>query len=211
MKKPHGKDRRRHLHGEEEAIWEHTARSVEPLKAAKAKGRVHPADDLHEEAHHRPRAKAPAHEAAAHTAKHARKVQPEPVAPARKAAPPIADVDRKKLKRLRSGRTEIDGRIDLHGMRQDEAHGALRAFLHRAQAKGWRWVLVITGKGSVLAREDHDEPFDMMRPRDRGILKRNVPRWLEEPDLRPLVISFTTAAIEHGGEGALYVHLRKRG
>jgi len=41
------------------------------------------------------------------------------------------------------------------------------------------------------------------------VLKRNVPRWLDEPDLRPLVVSYTTAAIHHGGEGALYIHLRK--
>lgn len=211
MKKPGGKDRRRHLHGEEAALWEHTARSLEPLKPAKAKGRVHPADERHDDLDHRPRAKMGHQEAAAHLAKHAKKAHDEPAVTApKKAAPPIADVDRKKLKRLKSGRTEIEGRIDLHGMRQDEAHSALRAFLHRAQGKGWRWVLVITGKGKVLARDDH-EPFDMHAPRDRGVLKRNVPRWLEEPDLRPLVISFTTAAIEHGGEGALYVHLRKRG
>lgn len=211
MKKPLGKDRRRHLHGEEEALWEHTARSLEPLKPAKAKGRVHPADELHQAPDARPRPKIGTHETAAHLAKHARKASAEPPAqPAKKSIPPIADVDRKKLKRLRSGRIEIDGRVDLHGLRQDEAHGALRAFLHRAQGKGWRWVLVITGKGKLTSR-DHEEPFDMHAPRDRGVLKRNVPRWLEEPDLRPLVISFTTAAIEHGGEGALYVHLRKRG
>lgn len=211
MKKPGGKDRRRHLHGEEAALWEHTARSLEPLKPTKAKGRVHPADELHDEAlQHRPRPKTGHHETAANLAKHAKKAAAETVvSPAKKTVPPIADVDRKKLKRLRTGRTEIDGRIDLHGMRQDEAHGALRAFLHRAQGKGWRWVLVITGKGKVLSRDEH-EPFDLFAPRDRGVLKRNVPRWLEEPDLRPLVISFTTASIEHGGEGALYVHLRKR-
>ena len=114
------------------------------------------------------------------------------------------------LKRLRSGRTAIDGRIDLHGMYQDEAHGALRAFLHRAQGKGWRWVLVITGKGRVLTRDD-DAPFDMHGPRDRGVLKRNVPRWLEAPGLRPLVSSYTTASIEHDGEGSLYLQLPQRG
>lgn len=211
MKKPGGKDRRRHLHGEEAALWEHTARSLEPLKPAKAKGRVHPADELHEDELPRPRPKTGHHETAAHLAKHAKKAPADPPAPpAKKSVPPIADVDRKKLKRLRTGRTEIDGRVDLHGLRQDEAHGVLRAFLHRAQGKGWRWVLVITGKGKVLSR-DEDAPFDMHAPRDRGVLKRNVPRWLEEPDLRPLVISYTAAAIEHGGDGALYVHLRKRG
>lgn len=211
MKKPAGKDRRRHLHGEEQALWEHTASSLDPLKPTKAKGRVHPVDELHEELERRPRPKTGHHETAAQLAKHTKKAVPEVLlGPVKKETPPIAEVDRKKLKRLRSGRTEIEGRIDLHGMRQDEAHDALRNFLHRAQGRGWRWVLVITGKGKVLTREHH-APFEMHAPRDRGVLKRNVPRWLEEPDLRPLVISFTAAAIEHGGEGALYVHLRKRG
>ncbi len=71
-------------------------------------------------------------------------------------------------------------------------------------------MLVITGKGMAGSRS-RDMPFDMSAPRDRGVLKRNVPRWLEEPDLRGLIISYTTASIAHGGEGALYVHLRKKG
>jgi DNA-nicking Smr family endonuclease len=50
----------------------------------------------------------------------------------------------------------------------------------------------------------------MMSNRDRGVLKRNVPRWLDEPDLRVLIVSYTTASLQHGGEGALYVHLRTK-
>lgn len=207
MKKPVGKHRRRHLDDEDAALWDHAAQSVEPLK--KAKSRVHPADDLKDKPDDRPRAK-PALPSPQHTqAKAAKPGRHEPVRAVKKPAPELAEIERKKLKRLRKGHIEIDGRIDLHGLRQEEAHGALRAFLHRAQGRGWRWVIVITGKGLRLSRET-DEAFDMSRTRDRGVLKRNVPRWLEEPDLRPLIISYTTAAIEHGGEGALYVHLRKR-
>ncbi|MEQ1717781.1 MAG: Smr/MutS family protein [Hyphomicrobium sp.] len=213
MKKPHGKDRRRHLDHEEAAVWQHTASSIEPLK--RAKSRVHASDELDDDMPARPRVKGGSHEGAhekAATEKAAKTAGKSavstPAAPPRKAAPPIVEFDRKKAKRLRSGRTEIEARIDLHGLRQDEAHGTLRAFLHRAQNRGLRWVLVITGKGKIADRDD-DAPFDMTRVRDRGVLKRNVPRWLEEPDLRPLVISYTTAAIEHGGDGALYVHLRK--
>ena len=98
----------------------------------------------------------------------------------------------------------------MHGLRQSEAHQALISFLHRCQGKGQRWVLVITGKGK-RAEQNHDTPFDMTLRREPGVLKRNVPRWLDEPELRPLVVSYTTAAIPHGGEGALYVHLRKKG
>lgn len=208
MKKPVGKQRRRHLDDEDAALWDHAAQSVEPLK--KAKSRVHPADELKDKPGERPRAKAAAAPVHPVHAKPVKPAQSEPVRAVKKPAPEVTGIERKKLKRLRKGHIEIDGRIDLHGLRQDEAHGALRAFLHRAQGRGWRWVIVITGKG-IRQPRDADEAFDMSRARDRGVLKRNVPRWLEEPDLRPLIISYTTAAIEHGGEGALYVHLRKRG
>lgn len=125
-----------------------------------------------------------------------------------RASPPIGAFDRKAQRRLRSGRVEIEARIDLHGMRQDEAHAALRAFLYRCQNRGLRWVLIITGKGKQES-DDPDRAFDMSDMRQRGILRRNVPRWLDEPDIRPLVVSYSEAARHHGGEGALYVHLRK--
>ncbi len=131
--------------------------------------------------------------------------------------PPIADFDRKAVRRIRSGRIEIEARIDLHGMRQDEAHSTLRSFLLGCQVRGIRWVLVITGKGRPSRPGDGHES-DSGRGRtdppwwgdERGVLKRNVPRWLTEPELRSIVVSYTTASIGHGGEGALYVHLRGR-
>jgi DNA-nicking Smr family endonuclease len=95
----------------------------------------------------------------------------------------------------------------LHGMRQHEAHTALRTFLARCQGRGLRFVLVITGKGKASGPGDKLDTGD---ERERGVLKRNVPRWLEEPDVRNIVVSYTTAAIQHGGEGALYVHLRTK-
>jgi DNA-nicking Smr family endonuclease len=70
-------------------------------------------------------------------------------------------------------------------------------------------VLVITGKGRT--EDDPTRPFDMAdEKRGRGVLKRNVPRWLAEPALAPFVVSCATASPRHGGEGALYVHLRRR-
>jgi DNA-nicking Smr family endonuclease len=118
-------------------------------------------------------------------------------------------LERRKARKLGSGRTEIEARIDLHGMRQSEAHSALVRFLQRAYAEEKRWVLVITGKGAPK-RTALDERLEYERA-EPGVLRRNVPRWLAEPALAPIVIGFTTAAINHGGEGALYVHLRKRG
>lgn len=121
--------------------------------------------------------------------------------------PPPSPIEPRKAKRVARGRDEIGARIDLHGMRQVEAHGALRAFLHRAWSSGHRMVLVITGKGREQDVDRH-APFDMFQERDRGILRRNVPRWLSEPELRLIVVGYTTAHVRHGGDGAFYVQLR---
>lgn len=213
MKKPAGKGGRKHLGPEDHDVWSHTAQSVEPLK--RAKGRHHPAAESAQDSLPHTVSKSDAghlkHPSAkaTHSKAAAMKSPPVPhVSPKLKAPPPIATFDRKKVRKIRSGQVDIEARIDLHGMRQDEAHIALVRFLHRCQAKEQRWVLVITGKGKISDRDD-DAPFDMTRQRERGILKRNVPRWLDEPELRHLVVSYTLAAPHHGGEGALYVHLRK--
>jgi DNA-nicking Smr family endonuclease len=114
--------------------------------------------------------------------------------------PPVASFDRREARRLGAGRLSVDARIDLHGMRQREAYGSLKAFLARAQGQGHKHVLVITGKGG---KRDQDGSFE------RGVLNREVPRWLSEPDFRAWVVSFTSASKRHGGEGALYVRLRR--
>jgi DNA-nicking Smr family endonuclease len=101
---------------------------------------------------------------------------------------------------LRRGRQGIEAVMDLHGMRQAEAHQALRSFLHRSQGAGLKIVLVVTGKGAAGS----DNPFE-----ERGVLRRMVPHWLRLPDLRPLVVGFEEAAHHHGGTGAFYVRLRR--
>ena len=117
----------------------------------------------------------------------------------RVAPPPLAPLTRKAKKRIARGNHAIDGRLDLHGMTQAEAHDALFGFLRAKQTRGARVVLVITGKG---ARGNDDNG-------GRGVLKRMVPMWLGMPDFRGLIIGFESAAIGHGGEGALYVSLRR--
>jgi DNA-nicking Smr family endonuclease len=189
------------LTDEDHELWEHTAKSLEPLK--RAKSRVHEA--LEDEA---ALAKAMFTVKPHHQDKKAKVVTPPPPAPAKRKAPDLHPFDQKAVRKLRRGHIDIEARIDLHGMRQAEAHAALVRFLHASAAKGRRWVLVITGKGSPARRpnEHPDHPFGEPQ---RGILKRSVPLWLAEPDIRPLIVSFTEAAIEHGGSGALYVHLRR--
>ncbi len=209
MKKPTGKGGRRQIDDDEAADWDHTAKTIVPLKRAKSRVRAPREASTDEVPLRRVEVivSVPARNRAKAAAGAGTNAMPRLAAP-KIAVPPIADFDRKNAKKLRSGRVEIEARLDLHGMRQDEAHHALRAFLHRAHGRGLRWVLIITGKGSFSGRAT-DAGEDVIPLRDRGVLKRNVPRWLEEPDLRGLVVSFTQAATAHGGEGALYLHLRK--
>ena len=127
-------------------------------------------------------------------------------APVPDPSPPVlTPLDRRFKQRVARGRQPIDARIDLHGMTQREAHAALLRFLHRAQADGARIVIVVTGKGSGRAARGSADDL----PRERGVLRRQVPMWLALPEFRPLVVGFVDAHAGHGGEGALYVRLRR--
>jgi DNA-nicking Smr family endonuclease len=121
--------------------------------------------------------------------------------------PPLAELDRRAVRQITSGKTAIDARLDLHGARQRDARARLTAFLVDAQAKGHRNVLVITGKGGEAGSAD---PLGgALGEPQRGVLRRGVPLWLEQPELRAVVLTYTTAGTRHGGDGALYVQLRK--
>lgn len=198
MKKPPAPPRRRHLSKEDEALWEHTAESLEPLRGKKS--RHHPSvEEAHEAPAFAPKS-AKKHDAGPKAAKSAEKSIPQPTP---KTVPELNEFDRKAARRLRREQIEIEARIDLHGMRQHEAHVSLRRFLLSCSGRGLRWVLVITGKGGQ--RRQRDDSWGIT---ESGVLRRNVPMWLSEPELRTIVVSFTTAAISHGGEGALYIQLR---
>jgi DNA-nicking Smr family endonuclease len=113
---------------------------------------------------------------------------------------PLAPLGRRMRQRIARGSYAIAGRLDLHGLTQREAHDRLIGFLRTAQARGDTLVLVITGKGAPGAEAGHE----------RGVLKRQVPHWLRLPALRDLVVGFEPAHVAHGGEGALYVRVRRR-
>ena len=119
-------------------------------------------------------------------------------APKPPAAPPLAPIGRRERSQLSRGRKDIDARLDLHGMTQSRAHHALSNFLQRAHREGLTFVLVITGKGRTTAAQS-----------ERGVLRRQVPLWLSLPEFRSLVVGFEEAHIGHGGEGALYVRIRR--
>jgi len=170
----------RHPSRDERALWRRAMGGVKPLREKRA--RVEP------EALEEP------------PPKHA----PRPAAPPVRPAAPLPSLepgdspglDRRTAEKLRRGRLEIEARLDLHGMTQEEAHRALARFIHRAQENGVRMVLVITGKGSATG--------------GGGVLRAAVPRWLNEAGLRPCILSFTWAQPKDGGSGALYLLLRRR-
>ena len=136
--------------------------------------------------------------------------EPPPPAPAstkphRPAGPPpLAPIERRLKRDLARGRAAVDSALDLHGMTQAEAHHALRGFLVQAQMQGFRLVIVITGKGARTPQNDEDWFHET------GVLRRLVPHWLRDPDLRMIVLGFEEAGPAHGGAGALYVRLRRR-
>jgi DNA-nicking Smr family endonuclease len=184
--------RKRALSETERELWESVAKQTKPLrKKPRAAKALVPSPIEAKPAPTKPAA-APKSPPAARTLKAKRPDQPSP-------APPLAPLGRRERSQLSRGKKDIDARLDLHGMTQDRAHHALFAFLQRANSNGLTFVLVITGKGRVTGAES-----------ERGVLRRQVPQWLNLPEFRSLVVGFEEAHVGHGGEGALYVRVRRR-
>ncbi len=176
-----GSRKGRRLTGEDIELWEGVTRSVKPIRVRKRTAEIEAA----------PVAAKPARRPAAPAA-----VAVKPAAP--KSPPAIAPIEKRLKQKIARGIQTIDATLDLHGHSQPEAHDALYRFLRRTQSRGARVVLVITGKGGRGSGG-----------RGEGVLKRNVPMWLALPEFREIVIGFDTAVISHGGEGALYVRVRR--
>ncbi|MBI1775606.1 MAG: Smr/MutS family protein [Proteobacteria bacterium] len=109
-------------------------------------------------------------------------------------------LDKRTAERLKRGQLPVEARLDLHGLTQEAAHRSLAAFIAAGHRAGRRVLLVITGKG---VRLDSGE-------RETGVLKRMVPRWLNEEPTRAKILAFTPARDKDGGSGALYVLLRRQ-
>ncbi|HEY2526977.1 MAG TPA: Smr/MutS family protein [Xanthobacteraceae bacterium] len=180
--------RRRRLSDEEQALWTTFARSITPLPT-----RASPPNKPSE----RPVPGAAAAAAPTPLRPHARNEKRVHL----EKTPPLMPIDRRLKQRLARGRDPIDARIDLHGLTQGEAHAVLLRFLRCAQADGAKIALVVTGKGSGLA--------DRQPSAERGVLRRRVPLWLSLPEFRAFVVGFADAYAGHGGQGALYVRLRR--
>ena len=133
---------------------------------------------------------------------------PQPAPGRGTTLPPIpgTGTDRRTQVRLRRGQLEIDARIDLHGRTQPQARASLENFLARSAARGHRCVLVITGKGSPRGGDE----TGFMPDRERGVLREQVPRWLSLAPLAHHVVTWQPAARHHGGDGALYILVRRK-
>ena len=176
--------RRRQLSDEERALWSGFARSITPLRRAQAANKLPAGQDK------------PAPPPA-------KPVDAQPRATPLAKTPPLVPLGRRLKQRVARGREPIDARIDLHGMTQRQAHAALLNFLQRARADGARIALIVTGKGA--SRGERDPQIE------RGVLKRHVPIWLSLPEFRSFIVGFEDAHVGHGGQGALYVRLRRGG
>jgi DNA-nicking Smr family endonuclease len=170
-------------------LWNRVARDVRPIKRAKtvkppviAAGKPEPPS-------------APKPKPASPRASVAPRPAPPATPPPPLAAGTAPGLDKRNQTRLRRGRLPIDGRIDLHGMRLEEARTALLAFLAAQLQRGSRCVLVITGKGE--------------RGRGTGVIRAALPQWLNDGALRPGVVAFTEAQPKDGGSGAYYLYLRR--
>lgn len=194
--------RSRPLNHTELALWREVTKSIKPLDGRR--GVPHQTGSVSA----KPEAGLPS---AANSAVAARPMQAaEPAAKPAPALPkllPLAPIERTLLRKISRGQNSVDAVLDLHGMRQHEAHERLRRFLHQSQFNHARLVLVVTGKGSSPSKS-HDHTAGERH--GKGVLRRLVPDWLKMPDLRPVVMGFEEAAPHQGGSGALYVRLRKR-
>jgi len=134
----------------------------------------------------------------------ARPIKPKPAPRPAKKPGGSGGLDGNTQDRLNRGLIAPDATLDLHGMTQERAHRTLARFLHGARERGNRLIVVVTGKGNPRALE-----AAAWTGSAHGVLKEMVPRWLAEPELKPLVARMQPAHIRHGGGGALYVYLRK--
>lgn len=177
---------------EDEDLWAFATRDVEPMKARPPKTEAG--------AQNTPAPKRPVVRAQPNSPR------PAPAPEVKADLGPGSGLDGRTTQRLKRGQLKIDGKIDLHGMTQAQAHAALDSFIARGYAQGKRCVLVVTGKGGKTT----EDPNNIFVERRTGVLRSMVPQWLNAGSNRARVLSIMPAQTRHGGDGALYVLLRRK-
>jgi len=187
------------LSTDDEALWQAFSQDVSPLNKSKSASNVPPPPN--KPVPSRKREKMEDVPPAALTPSGVR----DKYAPTRKSMAAATSLDGARARRLKKGQLPIEGRVDLHGMTQEQAHRRLNKFLAHAQADGKRCVLVITGKGGT----EVPDPDNIYRMRRTGVLRHVVPQWLAQGDNARRVLAWHPARPNHGGDGALYVVLKR--
>ncbi len=188
--------KKRYLSAAEKALWQHVAKSTRPLFPGQA-------SSLDDRALPDPLVLKRDLEGQVSS----RAAQPMESVPSKSKPLPIPGaIDRRTEQRLRRGQIKIDGRIDLHGMTQRRAYSALYHYIHEAQARGLRTILVITGKGG----DKRSGSTGYGESELHGVLRRQTPQWLESIEFCRLVSGYSQSHPHHGGQGALYVRLRRQ-
>lgn len=113
-----------------------------------------------------------------------------------------SDIDRNTMRRFKREEFPVEGVLDLHGYNEAQAYDAVHKFMRQAYLSGKRCVIIVTGKGKSHPDEDVFAP--------RGVLKDRVPQWLEGEELRQTILSYIHPSARLGGQGALYILLRRR-
>ena len=177
------------LKPEDEALWDAVTRDVAPIKRSRSQA---PAPK-----------RIPVRETGTRRTTEDR--TPLPPVTGTPAPQSLHRLDGARSRKLTRGQLPIDGRLDLHGLTQEKAYRTLNRFLARAQAEGTRVILVITGKGGA----PKPDPDNIFRDTRTGVLRAMVPQWLADGDNARRVTAWHPAHPKHGGDGALYVVLKR--
>jgi len=199
-----GKGRRhrpRQVDKSEHALWTKAVRDVEPIRRGGNVGTTRQPEAKEESA-------GPA------SGEGSRRIEQPAVNVSRPAtpatSPPLTGLDRRTRQRLARGQAEYEARLDLHGLTLERARVVLQRFLAESAAKGRRLVLVITGKGAApIARHTLHGTGYFDTPERQGRLRRALPSWLAEPEIRAYVTGYQPAHPRHGGGGAFYIRIRR--
>ena len=113
-------------------------------------------------------------------------------------------------KDLKKGRVSIDRRVDLHGYTLSAAEKKFKTEVIKNYNKNKRCLLIITGKG-VHTNKNNNEGFENTSPKlFYGKIKNNIISWIKESDIKNYILTYQDAGLEHGGDGALFIYLRKK-
>ena len=114
-------------------------------------------------------------------------------------------------KDLKKGKIKIDKKLDLHGYSLLDAEEKFKTEVINAYNKNKRCLLVVTGKGARIKNETNEDTYLEKKPKlFYGKIKNSITSWLNEDEIKNYILTYQNAGIEHGGDGAIFVYLRRK-